>query len=117
MSTPMSRRPEVVAQVREFLIAQRNRSDERMPRYGEVAAVYGGIARGVAPVLNTIASECAKNGEPDLSALVVDDQSGLPGQLKGEVLDPADPHVRRVWQDELARIRRFDWKRTVGGQA
>ncbi len=41
MSTPYSRRPEWVAVTREFLISVRYRSDGEMPRYGEVAEVYG----------------------------------------------------------------------------
>ena len=80
----MRRRPEVVTQ--ECLIAQRNRSHERMPRYGEVAALYGGVARGAVPVLNAIANDCAKSSEPDLSALVVADKSSLNGTL----LDPVE---------------------------
>ena len=71
MTTPYSRRPEVVAAVRAFLISVRDRPDDLLPRYGEVAEVYGGIARAVAPVLNSVARDCAQAGEPDLSALVV----------------------------------------------
>jgi hypothetical protein len=109
MSTPMSQQPEVVAAVRAFLIRQRHRSDARMPRYAEVAAVYGGTARAVAPVLNTIAEDCARAGEPDLSALVVLVGTGLPGKLNGEVVDPADTGAKRAWMDELTRIRRHSW--------
>lgn len=83
-----------------------------MPRYGEVAAVYGGIARAVAPVLNAIAADCARAHEPDLSALVVLDDTGLPGRLNGEILDPSDPAARAAWQLELSRIRRHPWKQT-----
>ncbi len=50
-----------------------------MPRYGEVAEVYGGIARAVAPVLNSVARDCAAAGEPDLSALVVLSDTGCRG--------------------------------------
>lgn len=109
MSTPYSRRPEVVAAVRQFLIEVRSRPEDRMPRYGEVAAVYGGVARAVAPVLNAVARDCDHAGEPDLSALVVLADSGLPGRLNGEVVDPQDPGARSAWLAELQRIRSYNW--------
>ena len=109
MSTPFSRRPDAVAAVRSFLISVRDRQDDLLPRYGEVAAVYGGIARAVAPVLNSVARDCAVAGEPDLSALVVLADTALPGRLNGAVLDPQDPTARTAWQAELQRIRRYPW--------
>lgn len=109
MSAAMSRRPRDVAAAKDFLIRQRNRSDDRMPRYAEVAAMYGGVARAVAPVLNKIAADCAEAGEPDLSALVVLDSTGLPGSLHGEPLDPTDAGARAAWLNELDRIRRYPW--------
>lgn len=111
MSTPYSRRPEWVAATRAFLISVRHRPDSEMPRYGEVAEVYGGIARAVAPVLNAVARDCAAAGEPDLSALVVLANTGLPGRLNGEVLDPQDPQARVSWQAELQRVRDHTWPR------
>lgn len=77
-----------------FLIRQRHRADGRMPRYGEVAAVYGGVARAVAPVLNSIAAECAAATEPDLSALVLRDRTGLPGTFNGQAIDTPTPAIR-----------------------
>ena len=109
MTTPYSRRPDWVAATRAFLISVRHRPDEDLPRYGEVADVYGGIARAVAPVLNSVARDCAQAGEPDLSALVVLADTGLPGRLNGEVMDPADPHARTAWHAELRRIRAYEW--------
>ena len=109
MSAAMSRRPEDVAAARDFLIRQRHRADDRIPRYAEVAAVYGGIARAVAPVLNRIAADCAAAGEPDLSALVVLDSTGLPGSLHGQPLVPTDTGARTAWLDELDQIRRYPW--------
>lgn len=110
MSTPYSRRPDWVAATRGFLISQRHRTDKQLPRYGEVAAVYGGIPRAVAPVLNAVARDCAEAGEPDLSALVVLESTGLPGRLGGQVVDPADPRSRALWRDELTRIRSYGWE-------
>ncbi len=109
MSTPYSRRPDAVAAVRSFLISVQDRPEAQMPRYGEVADVYGGIARAVAPVLNSVARDCARAGEPDLSALVVLADTGLPGRLNGEVLDPTKAGARAAWQAELQRIRRHPW--------
>lgn len=109
MSTPYSRQPEAVAAVRSFLISVRDRPEADMPRYGEVAAVYGGIARAVAPVLNSVARDCARAGEPDLPALVVLADTGLPGRLNGQVLDPQSPTARAGWRAELERIRRYPW--------
>ncbi|MDP9443751.1 MAG: hypothetical protein M3P83_05135 [Actinomycetota bacterium] len=111
MSTPYSRRPESVAATRAFLISVRHRPDGELPRYGEVAAVYGGVPRAVAPVLNAVARDCASAGEPDLSALVVLADTGLPGRLNGEVVDPQDSGARTAWQAELCRIRSHDWTR------
>ena len=109
VTTPYSRRPDWVAATRAFLISVRHRPDEQLPRYGEVAQVYGGIARAVAPVLNAVARDCARAGEPDLSALVVLDSTGLPGRLNGEVLDSQDPRTRTEWQMELVRSRAYPW--------
>lgn len=100
-----------MAAVREFLIEQRRRPDDGLPRYGEVAAVYGGVARAVAPVLNSIARDCARDSEPNLSALVVLTATGLPGRLKGQVVEPNERHVLVAWQAELKCIRTYKWPR------
>lgn len=91
------------------MISERHRADEQLPRYGEVAAVYGGIPRAVAPVLNAVARDCKLAGEPDLSALVVLGRTGLPGRLNGEVLVPEDLLARTAWLSELRRIRGYNW--------
>lgn len=109
MTTPYSRRPEAVAAARAFLISVRHRPDSDLPRYAEVAQVYGGVPQGVAPVLNAVARDCALAGEPDLSALVVLADTGLPGRLNGQVVDPQDPTVRQAWLSELQRIRGYAW--------
>ena len=109
MTTPNSRQPQVVAAVRDFLISIRGRPDDLLPRYGEVADVYGGIARAVAPALNSVARDCAAAVEPDLSALVVLADTGLPGRLNGALLDPQSPGARTAWLAELQRIRTYAW--------
>ncbi len=115
MSTPYSRRPEWVAATRVFLIAVRDRPDSELPRYGEVAEVYGGIPRAVAPVLNAVARDCAAAGEPDSSALVVLSDTGLPGRLNGEVLDPKAPAGRLVMAGGAATgpTPSVVWRRSV----
>jgi hypothetical protein len=60
-------------------------------------------------VLDSVARDCARAGEPDLSALVVLADTGLPGRLDGQVLDPQDPSVRSAWRVELKRIRSYVW--------
>lgn len=110
MAIRFSRRPHDVAAARAFLLTTLHRPDAELPRYGEVAASYGGIPRAVAPVLNSIAKECAERGEPDLSAVVVLESSGLPGMLAGEPLDPHDSSARARWHAELRRIRAYSWQ-------
>jgi hypothetical protein len=78
--TRFSRRPNDVAAARQFLIDSRHRTDQHLPTYGELANVIGGIARGVAPVLNSVARDCDQRTEPDLSVLVVD--ARLAGQCR-----------------------------------
>lgn len=95
--------------MRDFLISVRDRPDDLLPRYGEVAEIYGGIARAVAPVLNSVARDCLQAGEPDLSALVVLSDTGLPGRLDGAVLEPEDPMARAAWLAELCRVRTYAW--------
>ncbi len=71
--------------------------------------MYDRVARAVAPVLNSIARDCARRGEPDLSALVVLTQTVLPGRPNGDVVDPDDRGLLVRWQGELRRIRDYDW--------
>jgi hypothetical protein len=106
--TGFSRRPQDVAAARRFLVSCVDRDDEELPTYGEVAAVYGGIARAAGPVLNSIARDCEVAGEPDLTALVVDKSTRLPGTFLGQpVIAGAASEAR--WHDELARIRNHAW--------
>lgn len=106
--TRLSRRPQDVAAARAFLIAARGRTNDTLPTYGLLADVYGGIARGAAPVLNSIAQECREQGEPDLSVLVVDAASQLPGSFGGEPVIAGEDSERR-WRSELAAVRAFPW--------
>ncbi len=65
---------------------------------------HGGIRRAVAPVLHAVARNSATAGEPDLSALVVLSDTGLPGRLNGQVVDPQDRRARTAWLAELGPI-------------
>ena len=108
-TTRYSRRPHEIDAARAFLLTRLDRPDDQLPRYGEVAAATGGIARAVAPVVNSIAEQCQDPGEPDLSVLVVLSGSGLPGMLGGRPVDASDPTVRERWHTELQRVRVHPW--------
>ena len=87
MTTRHSRRPEDIAAGRAFLLSVIHRPDQRLPHYAEFADSYGGIARGAAPVLNSIARDCATQGARDLSVLVVRSQTALPGRVDGHPVE------------------------------
>lgn len=106
--TGFSRRPHDVDTARQFLIGCAARPDGPLPTYGEVADSYGGIARAAGPVLNSIARDCERAGLPDLTALVVDKASGLPGTFLGRPVVAGTAHEER-WRSEVARIRRHAW--------
>ena len=91
-----------------ILIGAAQRVPPNLPTYGEMAATYGGIARGAGPVLNSIKRGCDTAREPDLSALVVDLATGLPGMFRGQPVDAHEETDAR-WRDELQRIRNWDW--------
>ncbi len=96
--------------MRRYLVdvASRVGDDQPLPTYGDVAAVYGGIARAVGPVLNSIARDCDQAGEPDLTALVVDRGTQLPGTFDGRPVAPGSAQ-EAAWRTELDKIRRQDW--------
>jgi hypothetical protein len=106
--TGFSRRPQDVDAAKRFLIPCVDRDDRDLPTYGEVAAAYGGIARAVGPVLNSIARDCEAAQEPDLTALVVDKGTRLPGTFLGQPVIAGTASETR-WHHELARIRRHAW--------
>jgi hypothetical protein len=106
--TGFSRRPHDVDATKRFLIACAERDEKEVPTYGEVAALYGGIARAAGPVLNSLARDCEIAGEPDLTALVVDKGTGLPGTFRGNPVVAGSSSQGR-WREELARIRAHGW--------
>lgn len=103
-----SRRPQDVATARRYLVEVARGSMDPLPTYGEVAKTYGGIARAVAPILNSIARECSQAGEPDLSALVVDASTRLAGSFAGMPVEPGTASELR-WRTELDHIRAHVW--------
>lgn len=108
--TGFSRRPQEVDAARDYLIrVATGAGDAPLPTCGDVAASYGGTARAVGPVLNTIARDCAQVGDPDLSALVVEKRAGLPGTYDGQLVEPGSAQ-EVAWRAELAKIRRHDWR-------
>ena len=109
MMTRYSRRADHVATGRAFLLSVIKRPDQRLPRYAEFAGSYGGIARAAAPVLNSIARDCAAQGQPDLSVLVVRSETGLPGMVDGYPVESDNPASVQRWHSELKRVREFRW--------
>lgn len=107
--TRYSRRPGDVATVRTFLVQVAETPDASLPTYAVVASQYGGIARAVAPILNSIARDCAASGEPDLSALVVDRTTGLARTFNESPVEPGTAS-EGAWRDELDRIRSHCWR-------
>lgn len=103
-----SRRPQDVDAARRFLISCVDRDDEELPTYGEVAAAYGGVARAAGPVLNSIARDCKRAAEPDLTVLVVDRSTRLPGTFCGQPVIAGDTSEVK-WRVEVARVRAYDW--------
>ena len=103
-----SRRPDDVAAARRFLIDAAANASGGLPTYGEVATIYGGIARAVGPVLNSIRRDCDQAGEPDLTALVVDKKTKLPGSFAGRPVEPGTA-AEVEWRAELERIRKHQW--------
>ncbi len=108
-ATSFSRQPHAIEAARRFLIQCAGRGDEDLPTYGELAAQYGGIARAAGPVLNSVRRDCTNAGEPDLSALVVDKRTRLPGTFLGEPVEAGRDSEAR-WRSELERIRSHTWE-------
>lgn len=96
--------------VRRFLVDCRSRNDDALPTYGEVAAVCGRAPNGLGQLLEFIYRDCLDHDEPDLTSLVVNQQTRLPGKFKGRYA--VDGQVDTAgWQAMLARIREYDWPR------
>ena len=107
MTTRYSRRPDDIAAGRAFLLSVVHRPDQELHRYAEFAGSYGGIARAAAPVLNSIARDCAAQGQPDLSVLVVRSETALPGMVDGHHVEHENPASIQRWHAELTRVRQF----------
>lgn len=103
-----SRRPQDVATARSYLVEVARGSMDPLPTYGDVARTFGGIARAVAPILNSIARDCCQTGEPDLSALVVDASTRLARSFGGVPVEPGTVSELQ-WRAELDRIRAHSW--------
>jgi len=109
MTTPrLSRRPDSVVAARQFLIAVARSDNDVLPTYQDVADAYGGIARAVAPVLMSVAADCAAAGEPDLTALVVEQATGRPAALQG-VAFTGQPAQEATWASLIAQLRAYPW--------
>ncbi len=60
-------------------------------------------------MLNVIARDCAARAKPDLSVLVVNARTKLPGMVAGQPVTWDDEAGLHRWRNELKRVRSFAW--------
>ena len=76
--------------------------------YGQVANDVGGMAWGLGQNLGVIWEFCTANGHPHLNAMVVNSDTGLPG----EAYTPNGHAVTRSeWEQIMNSIRIYPWDR------
>lgn len=96
--------------VRRFLLGCLDRPTDSLPTYKEVGAVCGRVPPGLGQLLDFIYDDCRAHGEPDLTALVVNQRTRLPGKFGGRYA--VDEQMdSRAWWDELRRVRSYSWPR------
>lgn len=110
MTTPRySQRPEEVSAGRSFLVGVAIDLAAPLPTYATFAESYGGVPRAAAPVLNSLAAQCAEAAEPDLTVLVVQGETGRPGAIDDHPFVVGDPADERRWAELLAQVRSYAW--------
>lgn len=73
--------------------------------YGELGAAVGIPARGPwKPVLDEIARLETTDRRPDITFLVINKQTGLPGQIRFRPAKPPTPDQRRIADAEIQRV-------------
>jgi hypothetical protein len=76
--------------------------------YSDLAPLAGMPAQGPwKPILDEIAREETSQGRPDITYLVINKQSGLPGQIGFEPAKPPTPDQQKLAQSEIKKI--FDY--------
>jgi hypothetical protein len=73
--------------------------------YGELGQAVGIPARGPwKPVLDEIARLETAEGRPDITFLVINKQTGLPGQIGFKPAKPPTPGQRRIADAEIQKV-------------
>src|SRR3712207_2409458 len=90
--------------VREFLVAVVSGAEDHLPTYGEVAAAVGCPPMSLGRLLDEVLADCKRRNEPDLTAIVVNARSRLPGKFKGMRTDLQPPDVAS-WRQEVQKVR------------
>ncbi len=79
--------------------------DQKTIYYSDLAPLVGMSAQGPwKPVLDEIALEETSQGRPDFTYLVINKQSGLPGQIGFEPAKPPTAEQRKRVDDEIKKI-------------
>jgi hypothetical protein len=73
--------------------------------YGDLGIKVGVPTRGPwKPILDEIAREETTSGRPDITFLVINRQTGLPGQIGFKPAKPPTPEQRNIADDEIKRV-------------
>lgn len=73
--------------------------------YGELGTEVDVPARGPwKAVLDEIAREETANGRPDITFLVINKQTGFPGQIGFKPAKPPTPEQRRIADDVIEKV-------------
>jgi hypothetical protein len=73
--------------------------------YGELGRKVDVPARGPwKAVLDEIAREETANGRPDITYLVINKQTGFPGQIGFKPAKPPTPEQRKIADDEIEKV-------------
>src|SRR5947209_8627616 len=73
--------------------------------YGDLAPLVGMSAQGPwKGILDEMALEETSQGRPDFTYLVINKQSGLPGQIGFEPAKPPSPAQRKHADDEIRKV-------------
>ena len=101
------------ADVRRFLVKCRGRTDEALRTYGEVQLPFVDARPTASDSCWTTSTGIVSTGmgEPDLTALVVNRETRLPGKFGSRYADAGRMEVEGLWRAMLARVTSYDWPR------
>ncbi|MCU7729821.1 hypothetical protein ODJ79_39405 [Actinoplanes sp. KI2] len=113
--TGISHQPHLVQAARELLIHIARSPHRALVAYGDLAAEIDQHPRSIAPILNSVARECANRDEPNLTALVVLRRTGLPGTISLSQADDGRLDLA-TWLAEVEAVQSFDWDSGQGAE-